>query len=121
MNRKTFIAASVGSIFLPKFIRADALRHGTDTSDPIALSGAAPKDFDDLSLKKLRDEYHRYLFDDFLPFMDNYVIDHTYGGFMCNTDRTGTNIIQTRIPGQRAGVFGSTRFSTEISETEKNI
>jgi mannose/cellobiose epimerase-like protein (N-acyl-D-glucosamine 2-epimerase family) len=45
-----------------------------------------------LSLEQLRDLYRHYLFEDFLPFMDKYVIDHQYGGFMCNTDRDGTNL-----------------------------
>jgi len=92
MNRKTFIAASIGSLLLPKYIKAENLRHGNDSIGPNVLFGAAPVKFDDVSLKNLRDEYHRHLFDDFLPFMDNYVIDHKYGGFMCNTDRAGTNI-----------------------------
>ena len=45
-----------------------------------------------LSLEELLKQYRYYLFDDFLPFLDKYVIDHEYGGFMCNTDRDGTNI-----------------------------
>ena len=42
--------------------------------------------------EQLLEQYRYHLFDDFLPFMDKYVIDHKYGGFMCNTDRDGTNI-----------------------------
>jgi len=42
-----------------------------------------------MSLKELREKYRRDLFDDFLPFMDKYVIDHELGGFMCLTDYTG--------------------------------
>ncbi|TZF81441.1 hypothetical protein FW774_17920 [Pedobacter sp. BS3] len=41
---------------------------------------------------ELLEQYKKYLFDDFLPFMDQYIIDHEYGGFMCNTDRAGNNI-----------------------------
>jgi len=44
------------------------------------------------TLEELREEYRYWLFDDFLPFLDKHVIDHEYGGFMCNTDRDGTNI-----------------------------
>jgi mannose/cellobiose epimerase-like protein (N-acyl-D-glucosamine 2-epimerase family) len=40
----------------------------------------------------LREKYRRDLFDDFLPFMDRYVIDHELGGFMCNTDFTGERV-----------------------------
>jgi len=49
-----------------------------------------------LTLEKLRDQYRRDLFDDFLPFMERHVIDHEYGGFMCNTDRDGTNITKNK-------------------------
>ena len=49
-----------------------------------------------LSLYQLLEQHKYYLFDDFLPFMDKYVIDHKYGGFMCNTDRDGTNITQNK-------------------------
>jgi len=45
-----------------------------------------------VTLEELRDTYRHYLFDDFLPFHYRYVIDREYGGFMCNTDRDGTNI-----------------------------
>ena len=42
--------------------------------------------------EQLLEQYRYYLFDDFLPFMDKHVVDHEYGGFMCNTDRDGTKI-----------------------------
>ena len=48
------------------------------------------------TLEQLLEQYRYYLFDDFLPFMDKYVVDHKYGGFMCNTDRDGTNITQKK-------------------------
>jgi mannose/cellobiose epimerase-like protein (N-acyl-D-glucosamine 2-epimerase family) len=51
---------------------------------------------DGLSLEQLREKHRYYLFDDFLPFLDKYVIDHKYGGFMCNTDRDGTNITKNK-------------------------
>jgi mannose/cellobiose epimerase-like protein (N-acyl-D-glucosamine 2-epimerase family) len=46
--------------------------------------------------EKLLEQYRYYLFDDYLPFLEKYVIDHKYGGFMCNTDRDGTNISQDK-------------------------
>ena len=49
-----------------------------------------------LTLMQLRDRYTYYLFDDFLPFMEKFVIDHTHGGFLCNTDRDGTTITQEK-------------------------
>ena len=49
-----------------------------------------------MTLEELRDQYRYDLFQDFLPFMDQYVIDHELGGFMCETDRDGTNLTQTK-------------------------
>jgi mannose/cellobiose epimerase-like protein (N-acyl-D-glucosamine 2-epimerase family) len=48
-----------------------------------------------LSLELLRDQYRHDLFEDFLPFMEKYVIDHQYGGFMCDVDPKGT-LLSTR-------------------------
>ena len=45
-----------------------------------------------LTLEELGKQYRYDLFDDFLAFLDSYVIDHEYGGFMCNTDRSGNNL-----------------------------
>jgi mannose/cellobiose epimerase-like protein (N-acyl-D-glucosamine 2-epimerase family) len=42
------------------------------------------------SLEDLVKQYRSDLFDDFLPFMDKYVVDHKRGGFMTNVDRDGT-------------------------------
>jgi N-acylglucosamine 2-epimerase len=43
-------------------------------------------------LYQLRLQYEHDLYEDFLPFMEKYVIDHENGGFMCTTDRDGTRI-----------------------------
>jgi N-acylglucosamine 2-epimerase len=43
-----------------------------------------------LTIRGLLKDYRFWLFDDFLPFMDKYVIDHELGGFMCTVDRDGT-------------------------------
>ena len=45
-----------------------------------------------MSPEELLKEYNNNLFDDFLPFMDQHVVDHEYGGFMCHTDRVGNNL-----------------------------
>lgn len=58
------------------------------TNQPSGLAGR--------SLQELRDLYHADLFDDFLPFMDRHVVDHELGGFLCNTDRSGRNLSQTK-------------------------
>lgn len=43
-----------------------------------------------MSLVALREKYRKELFDNFLPSMDQFAIDHDYGGVMCNLDiKTG--------------------------------
>src|SRR5690606_18567953 len=45
------------------------------------------------SLAQLQENYRLELFDRFIPNMDRWVIDHQYGGFMCNIDnKQGTRI-----------------------------
>ena len=44
------------------------------------------------SLRSIRDEYHRDLFEDYLPFWDRHGIDHELGGFICALDHDGTRI-----------------------------
>ncbi|MCP5117846.1 MAG: hypothetical protein GY953_44065, partial [bacterium] len=56
-------------------------------ADNVQVATAPVKTLADLTLEELRDQYRRDLFGDFLPFMEKYVIDHEYGGFLCNTDR----------------------------------
>jgi mannose/cellobiose epimerase-like protein (N-acyl-D-glucosamine 2-epimerase family) len=89
MNRRKFLGASVG---------AAAILTGTTREIAGRRESIANESAGDVigrlagrSLKELRDLYRRDLFDDFLPFMDRYVIDHKMGGFMCNTDFDGTN------------------------------
>lgn len=50
------------------------------------------------TLQELRDKLHDELFDQFVPNMEQYAIDHEYGGVMCSLDvRTGelTNMEKT--------------------------
>ena len=50
-----------------------------------------------LPLAQLRDQYRYDLFEDYLPFLDRYVIDRQYGGFMCETDRDGRNLSGRKV------------------------
>jgi mannose/cellobiose epimerase-like protein (N-acyl-D-glucosamine 2-epimerase family) len=81
MNRREFFASSTGAI-------AMSFLQPSKTDDERASRDAESK-LAGLSLAQLRDKYRADLFEDFLPFMDKYVIDHEYGGFMCNTDHQG--------------------------------
>jgi N-acylglucosamine 2-epimerase len=53
--------------------------------------GAAVTSIEDYAIPDLIKQYEADIFDDFLPFMDKYVVDHELGGFMTNVDRDGTS------------------------------
>jgi N-acylglucosamine 2-epimerase len=86
MNRRKFLTASVVS---PWLASPPARRPPRAKSAPAAGRGET---LAGMPLEDLRRQYHDDLFQDFLPFMDAHVIDHEYGGFMCNTDRDGRNL-----------------------------
>src|SRR5581483_1151721 len=50
------------------------------------------------SIAELRATYHDDLFIDWLPFMEQHVIDPEYGGFLCNTDFDGTHVNYEKNP-----------------------
>lgn len=92
MDRRKFMAASISSILATKYAKAESYIKKNNYIKQNLFSNDYTLKFGSLSLKKLRDEYNNYLFNDFLPFMDKYVIDKKYGGFLCNTNINGTNI-----------------------------
>jgi mannose/cellobiose epimerase-like protein (N-acyl-D-glucosamine 2-epimerase family) len=50
------------------------------------------------AIKGMREQYQRDLFQDFLPFMDRFVVDHQYGGFLCDTDFDGARADELKSP-----------------------
>jgi N-acylglucosamine 2-epimerase len=47
-----------------------------------------------IDVSELKKQYEKWLFDDFLPFMDAHIIDHEKGGFLCEADQSG-NLLST--------------------------
>jgi mannose/cellobiose epimerase-like protein (N-acyl-D-glucosamine 2-epimerase family) len=90
MKRRQFLGAAVGAGSLLTALP------GCSTGEKQRAAGKLKAVEDGqlagLSLKALREQYWSDLFDDFLPFMERYVIDYEYGGFMCNADRDGTRV-----------------------------
>jgi N-acylglucosamine 2-epimerase len=115
MNRRGFIgaasAAEAASI-LPGF------RAETAFGTPAATIG----NLGSFTLKELRDQYHSYLFDNFLPFMEKYVIDPDYGGFLLNTDRDGTRLSTTKTPtNEGRGIWVWSFLYNELSHEQKYL
>ena len=95
MNRRQFItrsaATSAGLLF-----GINSCSNDKQDADAQKRLAAGKNKLAGLTLEELREQHRYYLFDDYLPFLEKYVIDHKYGGFMCNTDRDGTNITQKK-------------------------
>jgi len=93
MKRRNFIGTS-GLFAMSALVSgcsSDRKNHGKEYQDSnseglntLLIAGHTPREL----LKK----YKQFLFDDFLPFMDKHIVDHEYGGFMCNADRNGNQI-----------------------------
>lgn len=49
-----------------------------------------------MNLEQLRDQSHAELFKRFIPNMDSLVIDHEYGGFMCDLDISSRKLVSTK-------------------------
>ena len=89
MDRRGFLGAAAGSAaMLSAGCRPAALGRGARMTDASAWSGAP--------LQKRAQLYRHYLFDDFLPFHYEHVVDGEYGGFMCSVDRDGTRVADTK-------------------------
>ena len=94
IGRRTFLATAGGASALSTAGSAQekSVTYRKKTTRPVSeLAGK--------SLRDLREEYRHWLFDDYLPFVDKYVIDHELGGFMCTTDRDGANITTEKRSG----------------------
>jgi len=94
MKRRAFFGTSAGTAALLTGFTGCA----TEQKQPAKISQKEKTVLDEngklagMTLEGLREEHRYWLFDDFLPFMDKYVIDHELGGFMCTVDRDGTQI-----------------------------
>lgn len=97
MRRRTFISAA-GTAFLG----GNAVSEGATPRRRTKSAAAPVTELAGMRLTDLRDWYRGWLFDDFLPFMDKFIIDHDQGGFMCSADRDGT-LLSTE---KRAGYLG---------------
>ena len=59
---------------------------------PLASPEKGVELFTPAELRQIKRQYEYDLYEDFLPFMDKYVIDQDLGSFMCTVDRDGTRL-----------------------------
>lgn len=96
MKRRSFLRTQTGIAALVTTSNGCAGKR-EDASQGKEITGLAG-----MPLEALGVRYRADLFDEFLPFMEKHVIDHRYGGFMCNTRPDGTNLSTAK----RAGYEG---------------
>lgn len=66
---------------------------GCSSTDSDSKNANSVDDLSDLDLEQLKTKYMAELFDRFLPNMNEYVIDHDLGGFMCSVEiESGKNV-----------------------------
>lgn len=65
------------------------------SSNPSLTNGKNNDIITNLNLIELRERYNEALFENFIPNMDNFVIDHDLGGFMCSIDILTRKLVST--------------------------
>jgi N-acylglucosamine 2-epimerase len=99
MKRRQFLIGALATAAAPVVTHecAAEARAGPDRSGECSEEKES-KLLGGFALAHLRELYHRDLFTDWLPFMDGYVIDREYGGFLCNTDFNGARVDTNKDP-----------------------
>lgn len=92
MNRRRFLGSSLGATAIVAGLPSEFAAQRKRTPRVSTIGRLAGQ-----TLTQLRDEYRKDLFSDFLPFMEKYVIDQQYGGFMCNADHHGKRINENKL------------------------
>ena len=95
MNRRNFLETCSGGAALFSALPRSVAGH--TPQKPRRDRSLNSRKYAGFTLKELRDQYRGYLFAEFLPFMDKYVIDHEHGGFMCNTDHHGNRVNENKL------------------------
>ena len=94
MNRRDFLARTIAA---GGALACDPGTLGFETPKSAESQDAEIGNLAGHSLSQLQEQLRADLFVDFLPFMDKYVIDHQYGGFLCDTDYDGTRGDETKF------------------------
>jgi len=82
------------NLFGTTFRKSDFAQSALDTTGSIQSVKSVIGDgkLAGMSFHGLLDKYRHDLFEDYLPYLNKYAVDHEYGGFMCNAYPDGTRI-----------------------------
>jgi N-acylglucosamine 2-epimerase len=90
LKRRQFIGTAATASVLS--VCRGALLPAQTKSQPVPPSTTCGGKLAGQTLEELRDELRFWLFDDYIPFHDKYVVDHEYGGFTLNVGWNGPTI-----------------------------
>ena len=119
MKRRTFLESAAGTAavvtgFAGCTVDQKNSKETAPAGDRIKLAGK--------TLEELRDLYRYDLLEDYIPFLYEHVVDHEYGGFMCETDRDGTNITTNkRTWFEGRGIWVSSFLYNHIENDPKHL
>ncbi|HEX6731241.1 MAG TPA: twin-arginine translocation signal domain-containing protein, partial [Pyrinomonadaceae bacterium] len=82
MNRRGFLNAA--GLAAAALVAPHSIVSAQEKQNAGRATAKSNRKYARLNLRELRDQYRKDLFTDFLPFMNEFVIDHELGGFMCN-------------------------------------
>src|SRR5689334_7880714 len=99
MRRRRFLFGALASLSAPILTHECAAESQPDSHYP----GKRTEHHDGerlggFTFAERRELYHRDLFTGWLPFVEKYVIDPEYGGFLCNTDYNGSRVNTDKVP-----------------------
>jgi mannose/cellobiose epimerase-like protein (N-acyl-D-glucosamine 2-epimerase family) len=93
MKRRNFLGLTGAAALSPVVSKLDMIAGLSENQADIARKGRRKiKTIAGYTPEELLSQYRAFLFEDFLPFMEKYVIDHELGGFLWNIDRDGSTI-----------------------------
>ena len=88
MKRRAFLGASVGTA--AAITGGGCCQNKTVETTPPALSVFDSEGkLGGKTLEEILEDYRYYIFDDYIPFHDKWVVDHEYGGFTLSTGWKG--------------------------------
>lgn len=117
MKRRAFFPAAAGTAtaaFAGAGCRIEKMQPVPRPIENLRIAGR--------TLEELREQYRYDLFDDFLPFVDRYVIDREHGGFMCGVDRDGSRLSsEKRAAWEGQGLWTFSFLYNRVSRDDKYL
>ncbi len=90
MKRRSFFKAGLESTAIAAVVSSCTGKTGDGSTETGAQGIKKIGTIGGMTLEALREQYRYDLFDDFLPFFNDHIVDHDIGGFMCSANHDGS-------------------------------